>query len=165
MKIYIKKLIVCLCSLLSLPVVAEETIHFDYIDTKGYEVFCVFRDTDDIVWLGTSNGLTTYAQLEGGFPFSYVRHPRLNDIIKRIDQDNLGRLWLETQSLDVLIYDSHTNQLISTVDQYLRTFGIYMCRAGYGSVRTTRYICVTSRKARQPCTRFLPPMVTFRRLK
>lgn len=126
MKIYIKKLIVCLCSLLSLPVVAEETIHFDYIDTKGYEVFCVFRDTDGIVWLGTSNGLTTYAQLEGGFPFSYVRHPRLNDIIKRIDQDNLGRLWLETQSLDVLIYDSHTNQLISTVDQYLRTFGIYV---------------------------------------
>lgn len=61
MKIYIKKLIVCLCSLLSLPVVAEETIHFDYIDTKGYEVFCVFRDTDGIVWLGTSNGLTTYA--------------------------------------------------------------------------------------------------------
>ena len=51
MKRYIAKLIVLLFCVMTIPVQAEETLHFDYIDTKGYEVFCVFRDTDGIVWL------------------------------------------------------------------------------------------------------------------
>ena len=126
MKRYIAKLIVLLFCMVTIPVQAEETLYFDYIDTKGYEVFCVFRDTDGIVWLGTSNGLISYSQLEGNFPFSYIRHPLLNDIIKRIDQDNLGRLWLETQSLDVLVYNPRTNQLISSVDNHLRSKDIYV---------------------------------------
>lgn len=105
---------------------AEETLHFDYIDTKGYAVFCVFRDAESIVWLGTSNGLITYAQLEGIVPFSYERHPRLNDIIRKIDQDNLGRLWLETQSMDIMIYSPKTNELVPSTTNYLKRFGIYV---------------------------------------
>lgn len=105
---------------------AEETLHFDYIDTKGYAVFSVFRDADNIVWLGTSNGLITYAQLEGRIPFSYERHPRLNDIIRKIDQDNLGRLWVETQSMDIMIYTPQTNELITSTNDYLKQFGIYV---------------------------------------
>ena len=105
---------------------AEEALHFDYIDTKGYGVFCVFRDTDNIVWLGTSNGLITYAQLEGRIPFSYERHPLLGDIVREIDQDNLGRLWLETQSMEVMIYSPRTNELITSTNDYLKKFGIYV---------------------------------------
>lgn len=112
---------------MALPIhAAEETLHFDYIDTKGYAVFCVFRDADNIAWLGTSNGLITYAQLEGRIPFSYERHPRLNDIIRKIDQDNLGRLWLETQSMDVMIYSPQTNELVPSTNDYLKRFGIYV---------------------------------------
>lgn len=105
---------------------AEETLHFDYIDTKGYGVFCVFRDADNIVWLGTSNGLITYAQLEGRIPFCYMRDPRLNDIIRKIDQDNLGRLWLETQSMDILIYSPTTNEVVSSTTDHLKQLGIYV---------------------------------------
>ena len=112
---------------MTLPVhAAEETLHFDYIDTKGYAVFCVFRDADNIVWLGTSDGLITYAQLEGRVPFSYERHPQLSDIIRKIDQDNLGRLWLETQSMDILIYSPKTNELVPSTNDYLKKFGIYI---------------------------------------
>lgn len=114
------------CSM-AIPVhAAEETLHFDYIDTKGQGVFCVFRDAENIVWLGTANGLITYAQLEGRVPFSYERHPQLSDIIRKIDQDNLGRLWLETQSMDILVYSPRTNELISTPDEHLKEFGIYV---------------------------------------
>ena len=125
-----KGLTIILCFLLwsmALPVhAAEETLHFDYIDTKGYAVFCVFRDAENIVWLGTSDGLITYAQLEGRVPFSYERHPQLSDIIRKIDQDNLGRLWLETQSMDIMIYSPKTNELVSSTNEYLKKFGIYV---------------------------------------
>ncbi len=119
-------LILLFCSM-TIPLhAADETLHFDYIDTKGQGVFCVFRDADNIVWLGTANGLITYAQLEGRVPFSYDRHPQLSDIIRKIDQDNLGRLWLETQSMDILVYSPRTNELISAPNDYLKQFGIYV---------------------------------------
>lgn len=123
---FFTKLLTILLILTGVSVNAEESLHFNYIDTKGYGVFCVFRDADDIVWLGTSNGLITYAQLEGNRPFSYVRHTKLDDIIKKIDQDALGRLWVETQALDVLIYTPKSNDLIEDVPAYLRRFGIYV---------------------------------------
>ena len=113
---------------------AKNNLHFDYIDTKGYGVFSVFRDADNIVWLGTSNGLITYAQLEGRVPFSYMRHPRLSDIIRKIDQDNLGRLWLESQALDIMIYSPKTNELIPSTPNYLKKFGIYV--EGYFAHKT-----------------------------
>lgn len=114
------------CSMAIPAHAAEESLHFDYIDTKGYGVFCVLRDSDNIVWLGTSHGLITYAQLEGRIPFSYVRHPKLNDIISKIDQDNLGRLWVETQSMEVMIYSPRTNELVVSTIDYLKQFGIYV---------------------------------------
>lgn len=98
--------------------------HFEHIDTQGHTVFCFCRDADGVAWAGTSNGLTTLAQLQGAYPFSYVRHEALNDQIAAIDKDMTGRLWMLTNSNRLLVYDSRRNHVITDVPEYLKQLGM-----------------------------------------
>ena len=99
-------------------------LHFVHIDTHGHTVFCICRDADGVAWAGTSNGLTTLAQLQGAYPFSYIRHEALNDQIASIEKDMTGRLWLLTHSNRMLVYDPHRNHVITDVPAYLKQLGM-----------------------------------------
>lgn len=114
-------------SLLLLPymVSAKLVLPFSHhIETGNKTVFCMMKDADGILWVGTSLGLMTSAQLVADN--GYVRHPLLNNIIQDIQQDNLHRLWLKTQSNGYLIYSPRTNDLIPDVRTYLQKKGLHI---------------------------------------
>ena len=98
----------------------EKYPHFEHIDTRGHAVHSICRDSEGIVWVGTTNGLTTLAQLQSSNPFSYIRHDALNQLIIVIKKDNVGRLWLRTHANQILVYDPHRNHLITDVRAYLK---------------------------------------------
>ncbi len=98
--------------------------HFEHIYTRGHAVHSICRDADGIVWVGTTNGLTTLAQLKSNNPFSYTRHEALNQLIDDIKKDNTGRLWLLTHANHILVYDPHRNSVITDVDSYLKSLNI-----------------------------------------
>lgn len=114
------------CLLMSLPICADAQIqqYFNNVATQGYTVFCAYKDHEGILWLGTSNGLTTYPQLTSKRPFCYVRHQELSSIISNIEQDALGRLWLRTQANKYMIYTPRTNHLVTDVEKYLKANGV-----------------------------------------
>lgn len=102
----------------------KAALHFEHIDTHGHTVTCICRGADSVAWVGTSNGLTTLAQLQCNFPFSYVRHKALNEQINEIDKDETGRLWLLTNSNRLLVYDARRNHVITDVPAYLKQLGM-----------------------------------------
>ena len=116
-------LLLCITMLCSIAATAAG-IHFEQIDTRGHTVYCMCRDADDVVWVGTSNGLTTLAQLQGSFPFIYTRHEALSQIIHSIRQDNTKRLWLTTHTDHLLVYNAQQNKVITDVPRYLERLGM-----------------------------------------
>ena len=100
------------------------SIIMQHIDTQYISLYCMFKDSDGLLWAGTSRGLMSYPQLLSAAPTDYRRPHELSTIINQIRQDNLGRLWLRTQANHALIYNPHTNELISNVEQYLQNLGL-----------------------------------------
>lgn len=82
----------------------------------------MMKDADGIIWTGTSLGLLTSSQLVGYN--GYTRYPQLNNVIKDIQQDNLHRLWLKTQSNKYMVYTPRTNELIPDARAYLQEKGL-----------------------------------------
>ncbi len=115
---------------------AAAGLHFEHIDTRGHTVHCIFRDADGVVWAGTSNGLTTIAQLQSNFAFNYVRNEALNETIEDIRQDNLNRLWLLSNTDQWFIYDPRRNHTISDMATYFRTIGLAHCREQLTTIDT-----------------------------
>lgn len=108
-----------------LPSVLQAQFYMPFshqIKTGNKTVFCMMKDADGIIWVGTSLGLMTSAQLMTDN--SYVRYPQLNNVIQGIKQDNLKRLWLRTQSNSYMIYTPRTNELIPDVRAYLIEKGL-----------------------------------------
>ena len=97
---------------------------FDYIDTKGYTIHSILKDSRGILWLGTNDGIMTYAQLLSQTPNGFIRNPQLNGIIVKIEEDKMGRLLLRAQSNKYMIYNPKDNRLIKKVDEYLHQAGI-----------------------------------------
>lgn len=97
---------------------------FDYIDTKGYTIHSILKDSRGILWLGTNDGIMTYAQLLSQTPNGFIRNPQLNGIIVKMEEDKMGRLLLRAQSNKYMIYDPKDNRLIKKVDEYLHEAGI-----------------------------------------
>lgn len=122
----LKKLtsICCLTILgFSHPTTAQPVMPFSrHVETGSRTVFCMMKDADGIIWTGTSLGLLNSAQLVG--KNGYTRYPQLNNVIKDIQQDNLQRLWVKTQSNAYLIYTPRTNQLIPDARSYLQSKGV-----------------------------------------
>lgn len=111
--------------LLFLPTITQAQLIMPFshhIETGNRAVYCIMKDADGIIWTGTSLGLMTSAQLVANK--GYVRHPELNNVIQQIQQDNLRRLWLRTQSNKYMIYSPRTNELISDVRAYLQENGV-----------------------------------------
>lgn len=111
--------------LLLLPSVLRAQFYMPFsrhIETGNKTVFCMMKDADGIIWVGTSLGLMTSAQLVADN--GYVRYPQLNNVIQGIQQDNLKRLWLRTQSNSYMIYTPRTNELIPDVRAYLQEKGL-----------------------------------------
>lgn len=97
---------------------------FDYINTKGYTIHSILKDSRGILWLGTNDGIMTYAQLLSQTPNGFIRNPQLNGIIVKMEEDKMGRLLLRAQSNKYMIYDPKDNRLIKKVDEYLHQAGI-----------------------------------------
>lgn len=103
---------------------AVQAQKFDYIDTKGYSIHSILKDSRGILWLGTNDGIMTYAQLLSQTPNGFIRNPQLNGIIVKIEEDKMGRLLLRAQSNKYMIYNPKDNRLIKKVDEYLHQAGI-----------------------------------------
>lgn len=114
-------LFIFLMLLCPLAVLAQK---FDYIDTKGYSIHSILKDSRGILWLGTNDGIMTYAQLLSQTPNGFIRNPQLNGIIVKIEEDKMGRLLLRAQSNKYMIYNPKDNRLIKDVDIYLHEAGI-----------------------------------------
>lgn len=111
--------------LLFLPTETQAQFYMPFshhIKTGNRTVFCMMKDADGIIWAGTSLGLMTSAQLVANK--GYVRYPQLNNVIQGIQQDNLKRLWLRTQSNSYMIYTPRTNELVPDVRTYLMEKGL-----------------------------------------
>ena len=124
MKSTTRQLALTLILVCALTAKAAAGLHFEHFDTRGHTVYGICRDAEGIVWVGTSNGLTTLAQLRGMFPFIYTRHEALNQIIHNISQDNINRLWLTTHTDHLLVYDARKNKVITDVPSYLEQLGM-----------------------------------------
>lgn len=98
--------------------------HFEHFSTNKRAVYAFYRDGDGILWLGTSKGLMTYAQLQSLMHGSFRYDESMNNVITAIRQDNVGRLWLKTQANRYIAYNPRTNECTADVEQYLRQFGI-----------------------------------------
>ena len=117
------RILLCLI-LFSVVVSAQQQHHYEHVSTRGYNVYSIYKDTEGIVWIGTSDGLFTFAQLSSQSPLFYKRSAALENIVTDIQEDNLQRLWLHLQSNDYLVYTPHTNQVITDTKDYLRQQGI-----------------------------------------
>lgn len=110
-------------SLLPWSLKAQNEVTFSqHVETGSRAVFCMKKASDGILWTGTSLGLLTSAQLVGYT--GYTRYPRLNNVIENIQEDNLQRLWLKTQSNCYLVYTPKTNELIADARPYLKGLGM-----------------------------------------
>lgn len=121
MKIRIQILFIVLLVICSLKTSAQK---FDYIDTKGYTIHSLLKDSRGILWLGTNDGIMTYAQLLSQSPNGFIRNSQLKGIIVKIEEDKMGRLLLRAQSNKYMIYNPKDNRLIKNVDVYLHQAGI-----------------------------------------
>ena len=110
--------------LFSVAVSAQQQRYYEHVSTRGYNVYSIYKDTEGIVWIGTSDGLFTYAQLSSKSPLFYKRSPALENIVTGIQEDNLHRLWLHLQSNAYLVYTPQTNHVITDREDYLRQQGI-----------------------------------------
>jgi signal transduction histidine kinase/DNA-binding response OmpR family regulator/ligand-binding sensor domain-containing protein len=99
-------------------------LHFESFTTNNKCVYACYRDADGILWMGTSQGLMTYAELQSQFPIYYRYGDALTNVIIAINQDNTGRLWLRTQALRYIVYNPRTNECINDLESYLRQIGI-----------------------------------------
>lgn len=115
-------LLTCFSWLPMLMEAQNEVKFVQHIETGSRAVFCMKKSSDGILWTGTSLGLLTSAQLVANN--GYTRYPRLNNVIEQIQEDNLQRLWLKTQSNCFLVYTPKTNQLISDARPYLNGLGM-----------------------------------------
>ncbi len=97
---------------------------FSHVETGSISVFCAFKDSDGILWFGTSQGLYTSAQIFSPFSQSQFRREELSNNINSIQQDNLGRLWLKTQANHYMIYSPKTDSLIYDVEKYLQDMDV-----------------------------------------
>ncbi|MBO5625464.1 MAG: hypothetical protein J5953_06695, partial [Prevotella sp.] len=82
---------------------AQQQHHYEHVSTRGYNVYSIYKDAEGIVWIGTSDGLFTFAQLSSQSPLFYKRSAALENIVTDIQEDNLQRLWLHLQSNDYLV--------------------------------------------------------------
>ena len=117
------RILICFV-LFSVVVSAQQQHHYEHVSTRGYNVYSIYKDTEGVVWIGTSDGLFTYAQLSSKSPLFYKRSPALENIVTNIQEDNLHRLWLHLQSNAYLVYTPQTNHVIINTEDYLREQGI-----------------------------------------
>ncbi len=99
-----------------LSIHAQKNLQFRHINTKGYSVRAVYRDTNGIVWLGTSSGILSMPQLESRNPGSYQRlSSDINMSVNKITGDSEGGLWIKTIDNDVYYYHPQRNEFVEDV--------------------------------------------------
>ncbi len=103
----------------------QENLRFYHINTKGYRIKSVYRDANNYMWVGTSFGLFTLPQLESRNPSGYDRHhPGMLTGIDGIYEDMAGRLWMNTHSRKVMMYNPKNNEFTPDVDRVMKEMNI-----------------------------------------
>jgi len=96
------------------------SIFFDRISTENglvsNTVFCVLKDRDGILWIGTAEGLSRY---DGSSFTNYYHHTNDNNSLKNnnvnsLMQDNENRIWIGSH--DVVSYLDPYTQKITNID-------------------------------------------------
>lgn len=103
-----------------LSIHAQKNPQFHHINTKGYSVRAVYRDTNGIVWLGTSSGILSLPQLESRNPGGYQRlSSNINMSVNKMTGDSEGGLWIKTIDNDVYYYHPQRNEFVEDVPSLL----------------------------------------------
>lgn len=104
---------------------ATPSFQLKHLDTKGYQAKSIYRDANNIVWVGTTSGLLSLPQLMSRTNSLPDRgYPQLRARINSITGDEQGRLWLKTLDNDVLFYNPGNNDLVVNTEGLLKKLGI-----------------------------------------
>lgn len=111
--------------LLCHTVSAQQQFQFHHINTKGNAVKAIYCDGDGIIWLGTSSGLFSMPQMGSKNPNAYRRpFPYVDLSINDVSGDDMGQLWLRTQSKAVYIYNPKCNEFHTAGPSVFSEWGI-----------------------------------------
>lgn len=79
-----------------------------YTDSDGsvYSINCLFKDSKNSFWLGTSRGLFLFAPQNATFQHISIADTNQieAEVIRSIDEDHTGKLWVGTES-GIFVYD------------------------------------------------------------
>lgn len=113
----------------SVMTTAQNNFRFSHVNTKGHVVKALETDVNGIVWLGTTSGLLSLAQLQSTYPSAYQRpFNNANMSIKAMSGDSKGGLWIKTLYNDVFYYDPQHNEFVEDTAQKLSQRGIQVER-------------------------------------
>lgn len=81
------------------------------------KVYCIFKDSKNQIWFGTSMGISLYDRVNDSFTSFNHKHGLADNNIKAINEDHSARLWLATnKGLSMLNFDHSGNPTIKNYD-------------------------------------------------
>ena len=101
---------------------------------RSNSVMSLLVDHRGYLWVGTAQGLNRYDGYEVKTRFPESGDPQLREVfnapVTSIEEDADGRIWIECESGDYCLYDTHTTQFIGLATKWLSSIGI-QCNGRY----------------------------------
>ena len=127
--LFLKWFVLAIATILCMDIHAEVNYEFRKVQSNGETsnatIYCMLRDRQGFIWLGTSSGLERF----DGYHFKTF-HSRssdskslLDDGVDEIHEDQYGLLWLHT-SLGYCVYNPETEKFDRTPEEWMKTVGM-----------------------------------------
>ena len=103
---------------------AQPQFSFQHLDTPGYDVRSFCQDSTGMIWLGTSAGLRSFADLDDDVFATHPIRQKLGIPIQQVQCDAAGRLWIWTDQKGLQVYDPHTDEIVEEAIDLLQSWGM-----------------------------------------
>lgn len=141
MRKYLLALICTAIALLTTEIsLAQENYSFRHLNTKGHVIQSIYRDTNGILWFGTSSGLLNLPQMVSQSSRNNIRkHPHLDRSMRFLSGDANGNIWIRTLENDIYLYNPINGEFIVHPEQKLQEKGVnvskmYWVKAQNGTI-------------------------------